>query len=108
MERTFTEWADRKEKAIRQKIAKSVKNKQEHISGIVKKCKDHEKFLGEKLKEYQTRKKNSMREAWEKASRFQKDLEDHAANKQQSREKLSQKVEGGHFLTESHYIGGLE
>ena len=66
-------------------MEKSVKKKQEHIDTIVKKCQVHEKFLGEKLKEHQIKKKDSLREAWEKASRFQKDLEDHQTQKQHSR-----------------------
>ena len=45
MERDFVEWADRKEGVIRTKLEKSVKNKEDHLNKIVKKCRDHEKFL---------------------------------------------------------------
>lgn len=38
-----------------------MKNKQEHISKILKKCQQHEKYLGEKLKKYQIKKKASLK-----------------------------------------------
>lgn len=45
LEKDFVEWAGRKESQIKQKIEKSTQNKEDHLTKIVKKCKDHDKFL---------------------------------------------------------------
>ena len=46
MEKQFVDWADRKENNIKLKMDKSIKNKEDHLTKIVKKCKDHDKYLG--------------------------------------------------------------
>lgn len=57
----FVEWADRKENSIKQKLQKSNKNKEEHINKIVKKCKEHEKYLDQKLKSHKSKEKDSIK-----------------------------------------------
>ena len=49
------------------------------MSKIVKKCKEHEKFIGERLKNYQSKKKASLREAWKKAEKYKNEVEDRSS-----------------------------
>ena len=64
------EEAAQKERDIQQKIEKSAKKKEEHVNSIVKKCKDHDKYLGEKLRNHQNKKKASLREAWKISEKY--------------------------------------
>jgi hypothetical protein len=61
VEKQFIDWAGKKEEELRDRLEKHSRNKEEHLSKIVKKCKEHEKYLGEKLKTYQSKKKASLR-----------------------------------------------
>lgn len=45
MEKVFIQWADSKEQQIKEKLEKNQKNKEDQLNKIVKKCKDHEKYL---------------------------------------------------------------
>lgn len=81
IEKQFVEWADRKEGVIRSKLQKSVKNKEDHLNKIVKKCKDHEKFLNEKYKNIQTKKKAVIKDAWKKAEKFNHSIQDYHQSK---------------------------
>lgn len=47
-----------------------MKKKEEHVNSIVKKCKDHDKYLGEKLRNHQNKKKASLREAWKISEKY--------------------------------------
>jgi hypothetical protein len=58
-----------------------------HISKILTKCKEHERFLGEKLKNYQSKRKASLREAWKKAEKYKNAVEDYRDSKNISRDK---------------------
>jgi hypothetical protein len=98
---------------MRDRLERHSKNKEEHLSKIVKKCKDHEKYLGEKLKNYQSKKKASLREAWKLAEKYKNNAEDfHAsknASKNASREKSGSRVKLNNELAESQMLpGGAE
>lgn len=76
---------------IKEKLEKCSRNKEDHLSKIVKKCKEHEKFIGERLKNYQSKKKASLREAWKKAEKYKNEVDDRSS-KNVSRERSMPKV----------------
>ncbi len=108
VEKNFLNWAERKEEQLRDRQERHSKNKEEQISKIVKKCKEHEKYLGEKLKNYQNKKKASLREAWKMAEKYKNSVEDfHASknvSKNASREKSFSRVKINQELAESHLL----
>ena len=75
------EWADRKESHIRDKLEKSSKNKTDHLNKIVKKCKDHDKFLNEKYKNFISKKKANIKDAWKKAEQMGREIENYQHSK---------------------------
>ena len=91
------DWAERKEELIKEKLEKCNRNKEDHLSKIVKKCKEHEKFIGERLKNYQSKKKASLREAWKKAEKYKNEVED-KSSKNVSRERSIPKVKNNDDL----------
>lgn len=57
------------------------------MNSIVKKCKDHDKYLGEKLRNYQNKKRASMREAWKISEKYKEFVDERELQKNPSESK---------------------
>lgn len=112
MEKSFVDWAQRKEEEIRDRLERHSKNKEEQINKIVKKCKQHQKILGEKMKNYQSKKKASLRQAWKMAQKYKNSVQNFYASKNgskhASREKSYSRVKVNQELSESQLLPGTE
>lgn len=52
-------------------MEKSSKNKEEAITKIVKKCHEHDKYVGEKVKQFNSKKKKNLKDAWKRSEAYQ-------------------------------------